>query len=104
MRVSPDTAVVILDAPAILIVSFEFNVVPVESSPTTVIVELVRYELRLGPVMVSVDPATDVVIPVAPTTDNVLSRSIDTTVEPSSATLRVLVEVICASTYALILC
>ena len=66
VKVSPDTAVVILDVPVILIVSLELRVTPVLSSPTMVIVELVRYELRLGPVIVKVSPDTAVVMPVAP--------------------------------------
>ena len=36
VSVSPLTAVVMLDVPAILMVSLEFKVTPVESSPTTV--------------------------------------------------------------------
>jgi len=66
VKVSPDTAVVILDVPVILIVSLELRVTPVLSSPTMVIVELVRYELRLGPVIVKVSPDTAVVMLLAP--------------------------------------
>jgi hypothetical protein len=71
VRVSPDTAVVMFCVPAILIVSPEFKVTPVESSPTTVRVELVRYELKLGPVIVKVSPDTAVVMFCVPAILNV---------------------------------
>ena len=62
VRVSPLTAVVMFCVPAILTVSPVFKVVPVESSPTIVIGELVRYDDRFGPVMVNVSPLTAVVM------------------------------------------
>lgn len=66
VSVSPVTEVVMPVAPANRMVSPEFSVVPVESSPTIVVVELVRYEERLGPVIVTTSSTTEVVMPVAP--------------------------------------
>ena len=60
VKVSPDTAVVMPVPPATLIVSPVFNVTPVLSSPTTVMVELVRYDDRSGPVMVNEEVSTNV--------------------------------------------
>ena len=96
VKVSPLTAVVIPVAPAILIVSHVFNVVPEESSPTMVIGELVRYELKLGPVMVRVSPDTAVVtfcepaiLIVSPGLKNVPVESSPTSVNPLPTVVQV---------------
>ena len=57
VRVSPDTAVVILLVPAIFKISPLLKLVPVESSPTTV-----NKLFKLGPVIVRVSPDIAVVI------------------------------------------
>ena len=55
-------AVVMPVPPAIFTVSPVLNCVPVESSPTTVKVELVKYGVRSGPVIVNTSPLTAVVM------------------------------------------
>ena len=80
-----------LPVPAILNVSLVFTTVPVESSPTNVIGELVKYELKLGPVIVNVSPDTAVDIPVAPATLNVSPKDTVVPDESSPTNLRVVI-------------